>query len=85
MVVAVCDRELINTTIENDGVKIMITESFYGNRCATEDEVVEALRATENANIMGERSVALAVKHGFVDADSCILVGTIPHALVFRL
>jgi len=84
-VVAVCDRELINTTIEHDGAAIAITEAFYGNRCVTEDEVVEALRAAENANIMGERCVALAVRHGIVDADSCIRIGTVPHALVFRL
>ncbi len=85
MVVAVCDRELINTTIADGEVEIRITESFYGNRVATEEEVVTALRATENANIMGERSVALAVRHGIVEEASCILVGRVPHALVLRL
>jgi len=84
-VVAICDRELINTTITDGDTEIRITESFYGNRPVTEEEAIEALRVSENANIMGERSIALAVKHGIVDADSCILIGTIPHALVFRL
>ena len=85
MVVAVCDRELLNTTITDGEVEIRITESFYGNRPASEEEVVHALRDAENANIMGERSVALAVQHGIVEEASCILIGNVPHALVFRL
>ena len=85
MVVAVCDRELMNTTITDGDVEIRITGSFYGNRPATEEEVVSALHDAENANIMGERSVALAVRHGIVEEGSCILVGKVPHALVFRL
>ena len=84
-VVAVCDRELINTTIMDGEAEIKITESFYGNRCVTEDEVVSALRAAENANIIGERAIGLAIRHGIIAEENCILLGTVPHALVFRL
>lgn len=84
-VVAVCDRELINSTIADGDLEICITESFYGNRLAAENEVAEALARAENANIMGERSVALAVSLGIVSRSSCIMIGNIPHAQVFRL
>lgn len=85
MIAAVCDRELINTKITDGELEIPITESFYGSRCATRDEVVAALSDANNANIMGERSVALAVELGFVARDSCIMIGSVPHAQVFRL
>ncbi len=84
-VVAVCDRELINTTITDGGLDVRITESFYGNRSVTEDEVREALMKADNANIIGERAVSLAVKTGVVSQSSCIMIGKVPHALVFRL
>ena len=84
-VVAVCDRELINSTITDGDLAICITESFYGSRPAGESEVAEALARAENANIMGERSVALAVNLKIVSRSSCIMIGDVPHAQVFRL
>lgn len=84
-VVAVCDRELINTTITDGDLTISITESFYGNRVVRKEEVVQALMDANNANIMGERSVALAVDMGIITRDSCMMIGSVPHAQLFRL
>ncbi len=84
-VVAVCDRELINTTITDGEIEIRISEAFYGNRSVTENEVREALLHADNVNIMGERSVDLAVSAGILSRSSCIMIGDIPHAPVFRL
>jgi hypothetical protein len=84
-IVAVCDRELINTTISNGDIEMHITDAFYGNRRASEEEVREALKTAENANIMGERAVTLAIELGLVSRAGCIMIGTIPHAQIFRL
>jgi len=84
-VVAVCDRELINTILTDGELEVRVTEAFYGNRCATEEEVREALMDADNANIMGERAVALAVGLGIITASSCIMIGRTPHAQLFRL
>jgi hypothetical protein len=84
-IVAVCDRELINTTITSETMKVMISESFYGSSPATEAEVVEALRRAGNINLMGERAVAVAVGMGLVDRSTCIMIGTVPHAQVYQL
>lgn len=85
MIVAVCDRELINTTITDGELTVRITEAFYGNCQVTEAEVKDALSSADSANIMGERSVAFAVEMGIVDLSSCIMIGNIPHAQVFRV
>lgn len=84
-VVAVCDRELINSIIIDGDREVPITESFYGTKRVTDDEVRHALLAADNANIMGERAVAFAVGLGIVSESSCIMIGRVPHALVFRL
>jgi hypothetical protein len=84
-IVAVCDRELINTTIIDGDMEVHITNFFYGD-CQTGEEVVgEALSHADNANIIGERAVALAIKMGLVSRAGCIMIGTIPHAQIFRL
>jgi uncharacterized protein len=84
-IVAVCDGELINTIISDGDVEVHITEAFYGARRASDDEVREALKNAVNANIMGERAVAIAIELGLVSRAGCIMMGSVPHALIFRL
>jgi len=84
-IVAVCDGELINTIISDGDVKVHITEAFYGASRASEDEVRETLKNAVNANIMGERAVAIAIELGLVSRAGCIMMGSVPHALIFRL
>ncbi|MDD1655669.1 MAG: DUF424 domain-containing protein [Methanomicrobiales archaeon] len=84
-VVAVCDRELLNTTITHGDITIRISESFYGNRPASKEEVRTILETAANANLIGEQCVALAVEMGFVERSGCIMLGKVPHAQVFRI
>lgn len=84
-IVAVCDRELINTTLRTETMTVMITESFYGSSPANEDEVKEALKKAGNINLIGERSVNVAVGLGLVTRSGCIMIGKIPHAQVYML
>ena len=84
-VVAVCDRELLNTTISRGGLSIRITEAFYGTTPVTEDIVIEALRKADNINLMGKRAVSIAINMGLITQSGCIMIGEIPHAQVYSL
>jgi hypothetical protein len=84
-VVAVCDRELLNTTISHGKLSVTVTEAFYGCCPATESEVAEALKNADNINLMGERSVTVAERMGLVTRAGCIMIGTVPHAQIYRL
>jgi hypothetical protein len=85
VVVAVCDRELLNTTICHKDVEICISEKFYGNCPASEEEIRSALKTAENANLMGARAVRLAVEMGLIGPSSCMMLGDVPHAQIFRI
>jgi hypothetical protein len=82
-IVAVCDRELMNTTICHDKISIPISEHFYGNQIATEEEVRKALKNACNINLMGERATAIAIEMGLTTKDCCIMIGRVPHAQIF--
>lgn len=84
-VVAVCDRELLNTTIRHGDLEVEIREAFYGSMLAEEQDVAKALAGAENANLMGERAVSLAVRMGLISRSSCIMVGAVPHAQIITL
>jgi uncharacterized protein len=84
-IVAVCDRELINTTISHGEMKVPISEYFYGTCPVTEAEVQEALKNAGNINLMGERVVSIAIGMNLITRADCIMIGTIPHAIICRL
>jgi hypothetical protein len=84
-IVAVCDRELINTTISHEKLNVEITEAFYGTCPATEQEIKEALRTAGNINLMGERAVSLAIELGLITRSGCIMIGDVPHAQIYQL
>jgi hypothetical protein len=83
-IIAVCDRELLNTTLVHKDVEVRISEGFYGNTPASEEEVRAALSMASNANLFGRRTVELAIACGAVERGCVVLVGGVPHAQVFR-
>lgn len=84
-VVAVCDRELLNTTISHDTMTVTISEAFYGSKPATEAEVRAVLKNAGNANLMGERVVSMAIEMGLCTRAGCVMIGKVPHAQIYQL
>ncbi len=84
-IVAVCDRELLNTTICRGELSIRISEAFYGNTPAGEEEVRTALKKAGNINLMGKRAVNIAIEMGLITRSGCMMIGEIPHAQVYSL
>ncbi|HJJ99170.1 MAG TPA: DUF424 domain-containing protein [Methanocorpusculum sp.] len=82
-VIAVCDRELLNTTLTSSTCEIIIDPSFYGDVLASETKVLATLATSVNANIIGKRVCNLAIAAGLIDKESCIMIGDIPHAQIY--
>ncbi len=84
-VTAICDRELLNTKVSDGNLEVCISESFYGNRIVSEDEVRKALESAGNVNLMGERTVSIAIDMGMIGRSGCIMIGTVPHAQIYSI
>ncbi len=84
-VVAVCDRELLDTTLRRGDANVCITRGFYGSETATEEEVRRALKGAANVNIIGKRVVAIAIDMGLIALENCIMIGDVPHAQLVRI
>lgn len=79
-VVAVCDRELLGKTLTEGDIEITVSSYFYGETPASDEEVRHALAHASNANIIGERVVAIAISLGCIERSSCLMIGSVPHA-----
>jgi len=82
MLVAVCDSDIVGKTFRDEerGLKLEITEKFYGSEDANSDKVREYLKKATIANISGKKAVKLAIEAGIVDEDRVLVIGGCPHA-----
>ena len=84
--IAICDSDIIGKTFEEGIKQIKITENFFKGEEKTEQEVLEIIEhgAAEDQtfNIVGEKSVNLALKCGLIKPDGITRIQGIPIALV---
>jgi hypothetical protein len=84
VLVAACDEELIGQTFE-EGEMILKVTSFYDGTVASKEELVVNLEAATCANLVGKRTIEVAVSAGFIDKDGIIRIGGVPHAQLYSI
>jgi hypothetical protein len=87
LLVSVCDPDVVGETFEDGKVSLTVDAAFYedGAEEADADRVADSLARATTANLVGERSVGVAVERGFVDEANVLdLDGTL-HAQYLRL
>jgi len=85
-VVAMCDKELIGKKFEQGKSQLDLKPSFYEGDELTKEKILELLQnmAKEDAtfNIVGEKSISLALKTGIIEKNGVKHISGIPYALV---
>ena len=85
-IVAVCDKELLGKRFESGIAQLDVKESFYKGEEKSKEDIVELMKSfsDEDAifNIVGEKSVAVAIEAGIIGKESIGEVQGIPFALV---
>jgi hypothetical protein len=64
---------------------VEISKAFYGGAYVSEEELQKSLREATTVNLFGEKTIKCAIKYGFIDPDSVIMIDYIPHAQIFRI
>jgi len=89
-VVAICDSDLLGKHFEQEvkGVirQLDVKESFYKGEDVSEEKIIEIIRKMEKEdatfNIVGKKSVAIAIKTGIITEESVGKIKDIPFALI---
>lgn len=85
LLVSVCDRDVLGESFEDGDVSLTVTEDFYDGARCDEDTVIASLQEAAVANLVGERTVALAIEAGFVDEANVLEIGSTVHAQVLNM
>ncbi|MCQ1536309.1 DUF424 domain-containing protein [Methanosarcina sp. KYL-1] len=83
--VAACDREVLGKNLKHGKATVEISRAFYEGEEVSEAELQKALEKATTVNLFGEKTINCAIKCGFIDPDSVIMISGVPHAQVFRV
>ena len=85
-IVAICDSELLGKVFEEGKFQLDVKESFYKGEKLPEEKVLEIIQkmSAEDAtfNIVGEKSIKVALKAGIISKQGIKTVQDIPFAMV---
>lgn len=88
-VIAICDSELLGKTFEQGKFQLHVKESFYKGKTGkkvSEKELLEIINhhSKEDAsfNIIGEKSISIALKAEIISEEGIKKIQNIPFALV---
>ena len=85
LVIAICDKEIINKKFEYKDVKVKISKNFYGERVIDEATALRLMNGATIGNLIGKRIIKLAKKHDFITKENIISIGGIPHAQFVKI
>ena len=84
IILAACDEEVIGKTFKGDGMRITVSEDFYNGELVPEEVFIERMRSVTIMNLVGERTIALAVDNGHVYENCVLQIGETKHAQVVK-
>lgn len=85
VLVAASDEEILGKTFKSGELRLQISESFYKGESGGEELLVNRLEMATIANLVGEKTLEIAVRRGFVDKECVIVIGGVPHAQMARM
>lgn len=83
--VAACDADIVGRTFKSEDLRITVSESFYKGDTGDEELLVSRLQLATIANLVGKKTLEIAIRHGFVDPDYVLQIGEVPHAQMARM
>src|SRR5688572_1203956 len=80
--VAACDSELVGTSHKEGKFHLQVPAAFYDGVRVDEANLGAYLRGATVANLVGRRTVDVAVRLGLVDPAHILTIAGVPHAQV---
>ncbi len=80
--IAACDEELVGTLHTEGKFRLDVSPGFYDGLRVDGAGLQSFLRGCTVANLVGPRTVDLAIDMGLVDPQNVLRIGGVPHAQV---
>jgi len=86
-IVAVCDEELIGKVLKGDDVELDLDRyrSFYIGEKADDEQVRQALKRFDSANLVGKDSIEVALAMGLAGKGDVTYIKKTPYMQIYKL
>ena len=81
----ICDHELVDKTLHDGYTKIKINSNYYAERDVDEHEAKNLLTKCNSINMVGEKTVSLAIDLGIGSEKSIRRIEGVPFLIVFKM
>lgn len=85
ILLAAADKDLLDMKFSEGRMRLEVYREFYEGEDASEELLLNRLSMCTSANLVGERVIALAVKHNYIDEDCIIMISGVPHAQLAKM
>jgi hypothetical protein len=79
-----CDAELIGKEVVDGELKIHISENYYGKQIVEKDEALSMLKSASILNLVGKKTISLAIDLGIGSKDGVKIISDIPFLIIFN-
>lgn len=83
--VAACDEELLGTRHSEGKLRLDVAPGFYDGVRVDGETLASYLRGCTVANLVGPRTVDVAIGMGLVEPENVLHIGGVPHAQLLVL
>ncbi len=84
-ILAVCDKEVIGTTLRGGGRSMTVTEAFYKGTAIDEEELAVWMKSAASMNIVGNKAVGVAIREGYASPEDVYELGGVKYLMVVMM
>lgn len=85
IILAACDEDVLGKTFKGGEARITVSERFYNGELVSEETFIQRMESVTIMNLVGERTIALAIERGHVSEDGIMDIGGVKHAQVVKI
>ncbi len=79
LILCVCDEDIIGRKFHTDDFKLDLSSDFYKGEKKTEQETINLIEAAYMVNLVGNKSVDLALTLNIISKQDIIKIDNIPY------
>jgi len=85
LILGACDKELLGKTFTDGERQIDVSERFYQGDIIEPEELKSLLSDATIANLVGKKTIDVALEMELVDKDSLLIIDDVPHAQIVHM
>jgi hypothetical protein len=85
IVLAACDQHLLDKNFEEGELQLTIHSSFYNGFEINENDLIQHLKESTSANLVGQGVIDCVRSAGLISEDCILTIQGIPHAQIYRI